>query len=159
MSIKNNSYKLEKYLRLYKETNEMKYLDKVMYYLKGGVVCSNKPINCEYTGFDITLEKKCEPYEKECVKIGKTFNSMIKDTYLTKNHTYYICDIDDENITVYDIDENKSYFMNSNEQIQNILGTYCDKVYLKKLIPKSTFLNYEKKNLITYLTQNPLFKN
>ena len=31
-----NQYKLEKYLRKYKETNEMKYLDKVMYYLKVG---------------------------------------------------------------------------------------------------------------------------
>jgi hypothetical protein len=31
-----NQYKLEKYLRLYKQTNEMKYLDKVMYYLRGG---------------------------------------------------------------------------------------------------------------------------
>ena len=27
-----NRYKLDKYLRKYKETNEMRYLDKVMYY-------------------------------------------------------------------------------------------------------------------------------
>jgi hypothetical protein len=31
-----NQYKLQKYLRKYKETNKMKYLDKVMYYLKVG---------------------------------------------------------------------------------------------------------------------------
>jgi broad specificity phosphatase PhoE len=36
-----NQYKLEKYIRLYKATNEMRYLDKVMYYLKGG----NPPLN------------------------------------------------------------------------------------------------------------------
>ena len=154
-----NQYKLEKYLRKYKETSKMKYLDKVMYYLRGGVVCSNKPTNCDHPGFDTQLENKCKIYEKECVKIGKTFNSMVEDTYLTNNHTYYICDIDDKNITVYDIDENKLYFNNSKKKIQNILGKYCNNVYLKTFIPKSTFLSYEKNNLITYLTQNPLFKN
>ena len=60
MSIKNNSYKLEKYLQLYKKTNEMKYLDKVMYYLRGGIVCSNKPKNCDYAGFDTKLETECK---------------------------------------------------------------------------------------------------
>lgn len=33
---KSNSYKLEKYLKRYRETSEIKYLHKLMYYLKGG---------------------------------------------------------------------------------------------------------------------------
>ena len=85
---------------------------------------------------------------------------MVTDTYLTNTNTYYICDIDDTIVTVYDIDENKPYFNNSIKKIKNILGKYCDNVYLKTFIPKSTstFLSYEKNNLITYLKQNPLFK-
>ena len=41
MSIKTNSYKLQKYLKKYKTTSEERYLDKVMYYLRGGDKCSD----------------------------------------------------------------------------------------------------------------------
>jgi hypothetical protein len=154
-----NQYKLEKYLRKYKQTSEMKYLDKVMYYLRGGIVCSKgPPKNCDYPGFDIKLVDDCNTYEKECVKIGTIFISNTAENELIIGHNYYICDINDTIVTVYDIDENKSYFTNSKKEIKNILGKYCDNVYLKTVIPKAKFLDYETNNKITYLTQNPLFK-
>jgi hypothetical protein len=50
-----NQYKLQKYLRKYKETNKMKYLDKVMYYLKvGGGSGSKKDEDCK-------IHNDCDP--------------------------------------------------------------------------------------------------
>jgi hypothetical protein len=61
-----NQYKLEKYLRKYKETNKMKYLDKVMYYLKVGGGPGDPTDNMcidVYNTDNVCNKKNCVEYE------------------------------------------------------------------------------------------------
>jgi len=76
MSIKNNSYKLQKYLGKYKATSEERYLDKVMYYLTGGVEevevsCSKIDKNPDSKLIECNRNPKIckwDPSEKKCFR-------------------------------------------------------------------------------------------
>jgi hypothetical protein len=87
-----NQYKLEKYLRKYKETNEMKYLDKVMYYLRGGGgECENanafpekdRDRYCTSNPLCKMIDKTC--ISTKCSDINKIINLNNKEKYCNLN--------------------------------------------------------------------------
>ncbi len=94
-----NQYKLNKYLHKYNQTKKQNYLDKVMFYLRGGAPCAENEYSITLNNQDICLSK-CESknnwrnIRNECIPCRRNAYGL---DFNLKNKQ---CDLDIDNINL-----------------------------------------------------------